>query len=246
MLKSIATATAAIACAAATMAAGQVAAAEVQIAATGPVVELTVMEQTDAAPDLVLISAGVTTEAQTAVEALRLNSAEMRKVIDRIKSLGIAERDIQTTGISVNARYDYDDRTRQQVFRGYVAGNRVSVKLRNVERTGQVLDALVAAGANDIGGPTFSLEDDEAAKAAARASAVKRARAQALEYARMAGYSDLRLLEISEVIQGNVPMPMYRETARAIAVTAQSADAPVQPGQVSTGVSITVKYEMTR
>lgn len=244
MMKSLAAATALIA--GAGLSAGIANAAEVQIAATGPIVELTVMEQVDAEPDLVTISAGVTTEAQTAVDALRRNSVEMRKVIDRIKSLGIAEKDIQTTGINVHPRYDYDERTRSQVFRGYVASNRVSVKLRKVDKAGEVLDALVAAGANDIGGPSFSLENDDAAKAAARASAVKRARAQAMEYARMAGYSDLRLLEISEVIKGQMPMPMYRESARAITVTGARMDAPVQPGRVTTGVSITVKYEMTR
>ena len=245
MMKSLVSASAVLA-GASVAATGPVSAAEVQIAATGPVVELTVMEQVDAAPDLVTISAGVTTEAQTAVDALRQNSVAMRKVIDRIKALGIAEKDIQTTGINVNARYDYDERSRQQVFRGYMAANRVSVKLRKVDSTGEVLDALVAAGANDIGGPSFSLENDEPSKAAARASAVKRARAQALEYARMAGYSDLRLLEVSEVIQGNVSMPMYREAASPIVVTASRMDAPVQPGQISTGVSVTVKYEMTR
>lgn len=245
MMKSLAVAATTL-IAGAGMTAGSAEAAEVQIAATGPVVELTVMEQVDAAPDLVTISAGVTTEAQTAVDALRQNSLAMRKVIERIKSMGIAEKDIQTTGINVNPRYDYDDRTRSQVFRGYVAGNRVSVKLRKVDKTGEVLDALVAAGANDISGPAFSLENDETAKAEARASAVRRARQQALDYARMAGYSDLRLLEINEVIHGQMPMPMYRESAQAITVTGARADAPVQPGQVSTGVSITVKYEMTR
>lgn len=221
-------------------------AAEVQIAATGPVVELTVMEEVDAAPDLVTISAGVQTEAPTAVAALRQNSVEMRKVIERIKALGIAERDIQTTGINVNARYDYDQGNQRQVFRGYTASNRVSVKLRQVDRTGEILDALVTVGANDISGPSFSLEDDEAAKAQARTSAMKRAQAQAQDYARLAGYSGLRLLEINETITGNGPMPIMREKASSITVTGSRSDAPVQPGEVSTAVNVTVKYEMTR
>ena len=221
-------------------------AAEVQIASEGPVIELTVVEEIDADPDLVTISAGVQTQAQTAVEALRQNSVEMRKVIDRIKALGIAERDIQTTGINVNARYDYDQRTQAQIFRGYTAGNRVSVKLREVDQTGEVLDALVSAGANDIGGPFFTLEDDAAAKAEARASAVRRAQSQAQEYARLAGYSGLRLLEINETISGNAPMPMYRQAPRAVALQASDSAAPVQPGQVTTSVNVTVKYEMTR
>lgn len=219
-------------------------AAEIQIAVTGPVVELSVIEQVEAEPDLVNISAGVTTDAPTAVEALRLNSVEMRKVIDRLKALGVAERDIQTTGINLNARYDYDQRQQRQIFRGYQASNRVSVTLRDIDETGKVLDALVVAGATDLSGPSFSLDDDTSAKAQARASAMTKGRAQALEYARMAGYSDIRLLEVNETITGNNgPMPQMRAVA-TVDVAEQSA--PVQPGLIETSVNITVKYEMTR
>lgn len=219
-------------------------AAEIQIAVTGPVVELSVIEQVEAEPDLVNVSAGVTTDAPTAVEALRLKSVEMRKVIDRLKALGVAERDIQTTGINLNARYDYDQRQQRQIFRGYQASNRVSIKLRDIDETGKVLDALVVAGATDLSGPSFSLDDDTSAKAQARASAMSRGRAQALEYARMAGYSDIRLLEVNETITGNNgPMPQMRAAA-TLDVAEESA--PVQPGLVGTSVNITVKYEMTR
>ena len=108
--------------------AGTAQAAEVQIAATGPVVELSITEQIEVEPDIVNVGAGVVTNAPTAVEALRQNSVEMRKVIDRIKALGVAERDIQTSGINLNARYDYDQRQQRQVFRGYQAMNQISVK----------------------------------------------------------------------------------------------------------------------
>lgn len=218
-------------------------AAEVQITANGPVVELTVIEQVEADPDLVTVGAGVTTEAPTAVEALRLNSVEMRKVIDRLKALGVAERDIQTTGINLNARYDYDQRAQRQVFRGYQASNRVSVKLREIDETGEVLDALVVAGATDLDGPRFSLEDDTAAKAEARRKAMERARAQSLEYAQLAGYSDLRLLEVNETISARGGPPIVVTAARA-ELAEQSA--PVQPGRVATSVNVTVKYEMVR
>ncbi|MDG6079995.1 DUF541 domain-containing protein [Erythrobacter litoralis] len=221
-------------------------AAEVRIAASGPVVDLTVMEEVDAAPDLVTISAGVQTDADTAVSALRQNSEEMRNVIERIRSLGIADEDIQTTGISVNARYDFDQANRRQIFLGYTASNRVSVKLREVDDTGEVLDALVSAGANEINGPSFSLENDEELKAQARSSAMERAESQAMEYARLAGFSGLRLLEVNETITGNMPMPATLDAAQNIVVTGSRVKAPVQPGQVTIGVTVTVKYEMTR
>ena len=219
-------------------------AAEIQIAASGPVVELTVMEEVDAAPDMVTVSAGVSSEAPTAVEALRQNSRAMRSVIERIKSLGVAERDIQTSSINLNARYDYDQRRQQQIFRGYQASNRVTINLRDIDETGEVLDALVVAGATDLNGPRFGLESDESAKAAARRAAIKRAEAQAREYASLAGYSNVRLLEINESMQGRSdPQPIVVTGSR---LKAMDESAPVEPGTISTGVSITVKYEMIR
>lgn len=218
-------------------------AAEVQIQAAGPVVELSVSETVKAKPDLAIISAGVSTQAPTAVAAMRQNAAEMDAVIKRIKALGIAERDIQTTGINLSPRYDYDRDTQQQVFRGYSASNRVSVILRKVSETGEVLDALVAAGATDIGGPQFSIDDDTAAKAQARKSAMERAQGQAMQYANWAGYTGVRLLEVSEAISGSPPMPMME---KAVVVTGSRMATPVEPGMVGTGVNLTVKYEMTR
>ena len=218
------------------------AAAEVQVAATGPIVELTVNESVEAEPDIVTVGSGVTTQARTAVEAMRTNAAAMQAVIDRINALGIAEPDIQTTGINLGAMYDYNQQTQRQVFRGYQASNRVSIKLRRIERTGEVLDALVAAGATDLSGPDWSIDDDTAARAQARRQAMATARAQALEYARAAGYSDIRLLEISESIAPLPPMPYLR------AVREQAADAstPTQPGMVQAGVTVRVTYELTR
>lgn len=220
------------------------AAAEIEIEAEGPVVELSVFESVTVAPDMATIGAGVTTQAPTATEALRQNSAEMAKVIARIKALGIAEKDIQTTGISLSARYDYDQDTRQQVFRGYDVSNRVSVNLRRIEDTGAVLDALVVAGATDLSGPSFSIENDEAAKDAARKRAIERAQAQAQSYAALLGYDGAKVLAISESIEGRGMMPEMGKMRMAADAVASAA--PVQPGMVSTGVSITIKYELVQ
>lgn len=217
-------------------------AAQIEIEAEGPVIELSVYESVSASPDLVTIGAGVSTEAPTAVEAMRQNAAEMQRVIARIRSLGVAEEDIQTTGINLNAQYDYDRENQRQVFRGYQVSNRVSVKLREIEETGAVLDALVSAGATDLSGPSFSIEDDEGAKDLARERAIERAQKRAESYARMLGYDEVRVLEINEAIQGR---GMVTEMAmRSLASDAAPTSTPVQPGQVSTGVSITIKYEM--
>ncbi|TCD04996.1 DUF541 domain-containing protein [Erythrobacteraceae bacterium CFH 75059] len=227
----------------AALAATPLSAADVQITAQGPVVELSVYEEVESRPDTVRITAGVQTDAPTAVEALRQNAQDMQRVIARIRAAGVADRDIQTTGLNLSPRWDYDQGAQRQVFRGYRAGNSVAVRFRDIAAVGPVLDALVAAGANDISGPVFSVENDEPFKAAARRAAMDRARRQAEEYARGAGYTGVRLLRIQEGLTGRT-----RAESRDIMVTAARLEAapPIEPGVVGTGVTISVAYEMTR
>ncbi|MFN7158632.1 MAG: SIMPL domain-containing protein [Erythrobacter cryptus] len=224
--------------------AGPLAAAEVTLAPSGPVVELSVFESVAVAPDIATIGAGVTTEADSASAAMQQNAAQMSAVIARIKALGIAERDIQTTGISLNARYDYDPAAQRPVFRGYQAANRVSVKLRQIADVGRVLDALVAAGVNDLSGPSFAIENDEAAKDEARKRALDRATARAEAYARSLGYGGAKVLAIAETLTGRGPMPetvMIRADAGKV-----SAVPPVEPGLVEAGVSLSITYELVK
>ncbi len=215
------------------------AAPQVAINPAGPVVELSVYESVESVPDRVTIGAGVTTTAPTATGAMRQNAAEMTRVIERIKALGVPEKNIQTTGISLAAQYDYTEG--RAVFRGYQAGNRVSVILGKVEETGRVLDALVEVGATDLSGPEFSIADDTAAKEAARQSAVARGEAQAKAYARMLGYSGVRVLSVSEAIEGRLPV----FAASKVMAEAAPTSTLVLPGQVSTGVTVTITYELT-
>jgi hypothetical protein len=208
------------------------AAAEVALKADGPVIELSVFESVSVAPDIATIGAGVATEAPTATEALHQNSAELTKVVAKLKALGIAEKDIQTTGINLNARYDYDQASQRSVFRGYQASNRVSVILRKIDR------------ANDLNGPSFSIENDEIAKDAARKRAIEWAKARVKAYADMFGYDDAKVLSISENIEGRGPMPemaMMKASADMVAVAP-----PVQPGMVSTGISIGFEFELVK
>jgi uncharacterized protein len=218
-------------------------AAEVQLQAAGPVIELAVTESVAAEPDVVNLDAGVTTFALTATEAMQQNADAMTRVIDRIDALGVARRDIQTSGISLNPEYEWDEGTRSQRFRGYRVMNRVTIKLRDIDATGAALDALVASGATDLGGVAFAIDDPEAARGQARAAAVAAANERALGYARMAGYSGVRLLEISETMGPGYPVPMLR----TMNVQAEhAASTPVRPGQVEASVTVSVKYEMTR
>lgn len=218
-------------------------AAEVQIQVQNPVVELTVNEVVRSAPDMAQIGAGVTTRAATAQEAVRQNADAMDRLIARLRQLGIDGKDIQTSNFNLNPNYNYNRETGEQTFAGYNVNNQVNVKLRDLKRAGVVLDAMVAAGANNIYGPNFMLEDDAAAKDTARGNAFKRGRMMAEQYASMAGYSGVKLIEVSESFQSYGPMPVAEGAIRMSASKA-GADTPIEPGEVGTGVTISVKYEM--
>ena len=218
---------------------------EVSLSATNPVVDLQINEVVRSAPDVAIVNAGVMTRAATAREAIQQNANQMDRLVKRMRELGIASKDIQTSNFNLSPNYEYDRETGQQTFNGYNVNNQVTVKLRKLDRAGEVLDALVQAGANNIYGPNFTLEDDAQAKETARKNAFERGFAQARQFARMAGYSDVRLLSVSETMQGYGPVP---EAAIVVTASRSSADAstPIEPGEVGIGVMLGMKFEMTQ
>ena len=227
-------------------AASPAAASVVQIASVGPVVEITASETVQSQPDQATVSAGVTTRDPTAVAAMRRNAVQMDAVIARLRALGIKREDIQTSGVNLNAAFNYDNRGAPPQFAGYDVTNQVSVTLKELDRIGATLDALVAAGANNINGPYFRREDDRPQREAARKAAYVAAEAQAREYARLAGFSGVRLLAIDESLQQGGPIPFgMAPPPVAITVTASKVT-PIEPGRVGTVVQLTAKYEMTR
>ena len=113
-------------------------AAEIQIASQGPVVELSVNEVVRSAPDVAQVGAGVTTRAATAREALTQNSQAMDRIVARLRQLGIAGEDIQTSNFNLSPQYDYNQQSGEQVFRGYNVSNQVQVKLRDLPRAGEI------------------------------------------------------------------------------------------------------------
>lgn len=196
-------------------------------------------------PDLAVFNAGVTTQGQTASEALGANSAAMNRVMAALRKAGIAERDIQTSQISLNPVYSQPVMgpngavSQEPRIIGYQATNTVSVRSRDIGGFGKVLDALVATGANQINGPMFQLSEPEAAMDEARASAMKIARARADLYARAAGLRVVRIVSISEGGGFSPPQPVY-----AKAMMADSAPTPIAAGEVEAQVNLTVQFEL--
>lgn len=219
-------------------------AAEIHIEAKNPVVELSVTEVVESTPDTATFSTGVDTSAPTASAALRQNSADVAKVIAQLRKLGIAEKDIQTSGINLNAEYEYVQATQKNQFKGYRVSNQVQVKIRDIAKLGSIMDSVVASGATNINGPWFSINDDRAVKKAARGRALANGQAQAESYAKASGYSSVRLLSVAEGISGRSPgpQPMMKQSFD----TVEASSVPIAPGQIGTAVVLSLQYEMVR
>ncbi|NCU11785.1 MAG: SIMPL domain-containing protein [Sphingomonadaceae bacterium] len=218
------------------------------IAASSTLLTLTVEGKSARTPDLAVFNAGVTTQGKTASEAMSANAAAMTQVIATLKKAGIADRDIQTSQISLNPVYSQPvigpngQITQEPRIIGYQATNQVTVRSRDVKGFGKVLDALVGSGANQINGPSFQLDDPVAAMDEARTKAMKTARARADLYARASGLRVVRIVSISES-GGYAPPPVYARTAMVDAAAAE-AFTPVAAGEVETQVSLTVQFEL--
>ena len=221
------------------------AAVEITPSAGAPVVELSVTETVLGAPDTATFSTGVTSKAPTASAALRQNSADMDKVIKQIVALGIKREDIQTSGINLNMDYDYGTDGRAPRFIGYQVTNTVTVKVRQVDRLGAILDSVVSQGANNISGPFFSIDDDSAAQAEARDKAMKRAQMQAMDYARRVGFTGVQVLAVSEATYNASPLGGAMKMMAPRGVVAEAAP-PIEGGQVGTSVTVNVTYLMSR
>lgn len=192
------------------------------------------------APDIADISGGVVTIAPTAAAAMADNARRMTAVVAAVRKAGIAERDIQTAGLSLQPQYRYDN-NQPPALTGYQATNTVNLRIRKLADTGRLLDALVAVGANQLNGPNFRVDAADAALDEARTAAVATARARAELYAKAAGVHIKRIVSISESGGNPEPRPIM---ARAMAMKAADAETPVSPGEVSLTVNVTMVFEI--
>ncbi len=207
-----------------------------------PIVTLTVSGTAQTRPDRAMISAGVQTKSVSAADAMAKNSKQMQGVIAALKAQGIAEKDMHSASITLGQDYDYSD-GKAPVLKGYTADNSVSVKVVNIATLGAILDALAKAGATNINGPNFTVEDDGAISESARNKAMAKAGNLSAFYAKSAGYARARLISISETQDfGGI---QYSQGLMKASADGGSAP-PVEPGQVSKTINITVKYRLER
>lgn len=220
-------------------AAAQTPASTIASAAQGTLLTVHASGEASRTPDLATISAGVVTQAADAAGAMRANAQRMQHVMEALARAGISGRDVQTSGITLQPQYRYAD-NQPPAITGFEASNTVSVKVREPARLGAVLDALIAQGANRIDGPSFGIDQPDAAYAEARQAAIRRALAQAETYADALGVKLRRIVSITEGGAASPrPVPMLRALAGSTA-----AAPPVAVGESALAVNVEVVFEL--
>lgn len=209
--------------------------------ADGPSRTITVTGQGEAygTPDTAVISAGVESQAKTAARALSDNAAAMNNVFAALKRMGIPDKDIQTSNFSVSPQYTQFNSTDAQKIVGYQVSNQVTVIVDGTAKIGPAIDALVAAGANQMNSIAFSLHNADALMAKARTAAVADAMSRAQT---LTGAAHVKLGPIISIQEENVegirPMPMMAMRAAGAAPT------PVAAGQQSIAANVSITWEI--
>lgn len=212
---------------------------EPMVPAQGTILDVSAEGRTTRVPDLATVRAGVVSQGDTAAAALADNATRMARVLAAVKRAGIAARDVATASVQLSPQYRYAD-GQPPAITGYQASNTVSIRFRDVAKAGPVLDALVAQGANQIDGPSLSIDQPDAALDEARGDAVKRARARAALYAAAAGLRVVRVISIAEAGEdaGNPgPQPMFMARAKAADASTQIA-----AGEKQVSVTLSVRF----
>lgn len=192
----------------------------------------------DAEPDRARITSGVSTEADTAREALTKNSETMTKIIDELKGKGIEPKDIQTASFNVEPVTDYSKEGKPPRVIGYRVSNQVIVLVRKLDQLGDVLDNVVSAGANQIQGLAFEVSKEDSLKDDARKEAVANALRRAKLLATAAGAEVGDVLQISEETSSNGPV-MYAPRMAKVA-----ASAPIEAGTSTLEARVTITWAL--
>lgn len=190
-------------------------------------------------PDLAVINVGVTSQTTTVKAAKEQLDSRINAVAAAVKKLGVDARDIQTTNYSVSPQYDFREGQR---ITGYQASANLTIKIRNLERANDVIDAAATAGANQIGGLSFEIADKTKVENEARQKAVAQARQKAEDAAKIAGFTLGKVVNYSENF-GGFPQPLYA-TKTAIGGEAPPERTQLEPGQNEIVVLVSLSYEI--
>lgn len=190
-------------------------------------------------PDMAVITLGVTQEAKEARAALTATSEAVGRVLDRLAKLGVETRDMQTSDLSLSPVWSNRGPSDQSPqITGFQASNRVTVRVRDLNRLGEILDTVVSDGANTFNGLEFSVKEPKPLRDQARAKAVADAQDKARQLAEAAGVALGRIVSISEQSFDAQPRPMMRMAA------AEAMDVPVAGGEIGLSGTVTMIFEI--
>ena len=195
----------------------------------------------NAAPDSALVSAGVTTQAETAAKALADNASAMNRVFGALKSAGVQDRNIQTSNFSVSPQftpYNANNSNVQKIV-GYLVTNQVNVTLDHIANTGPIVDALVSAGANQMNGISFTIHDPKPLLAQARAAAVDDAIGRAQTLAKAAHVTLGPILSIGEIMPNEGPRPLF-----AAKVAGPREATPIATGEETVAADVSLVWQI--
>jgi len=191
-------------------------------------------------PDTAQATLGVETMGKNVKDATAESSATMEAIIEALTALGIAEKDIQTSGFSVwSERSSGEGRLSDEVT--YRVMNTVNVQVRDLDQVGAVLDAAIEAGANAVHGVSFYVNDTTQIESQARAKAVADARSKAGELAKLNEVSVGAVVSVSEVVGGSVPYSNFNVRETAYAGLGGGAG-PISPGELDMSTTIEITY----
>ncbi|MFB9068425.1 SIMPL domain-containing protein [Pseudofulvimonas gallinarii] len=210
------------------------------VSSDGTLLSVSARAEASRAPDVATLSIGVVTQAADSAAAMRQNAEQMNRVMAAIRSLRIADKDVQTSGVSLSPQYRYTQGEAPAIT-GYQASNTVSLKVRDLARLGEVMDGLAGQGANQIHGPGFQIDDPEPVYDEARVAAIAKAQARAETYAKALGMRVRRIVSISEGGGFIQPMPVM-----AMAKMDMAETTPVAPGENTLSVELQVVFELGR
>ena len=195
-------------------------------------------------PDLALITVGVSTLRPTVAEARDAAATALTGILDSMRANGVADDDLQTSQLSIYPEYNYNN-DGSQTLRGFRVNNTVNAKLRDIDRTSEVVDDAVAAGGDEttIQGIAFTIDNPESLRQQAREAAVADAKSKAETLASASGVQIGNPINISES-GGFEPIP-YAERAALAGDSAQAAPStPIEPGELDVIITVSVTWEI--
>lgn len=194
-----------------------------------------------ARPDIGVINLGVVSQAQTVAVAQKDNTEKMNRITKAMKDLGVAEKDLKTASYDINPRYDYSNG--RQTIIGYETNQSLEIKIRDLDKAGQIISRAGELGANQVGSLNFTFDDPEASKIQARKNAIGNAKEKAKTLAGELGVKLVRIIDFSETSNGAEPPIFYAKEALGMGGGESSPDVLIGQNEITASVSITYEIQ---